>query len=96
MKTTLLGFITALALVTWVTPGWAAAINGTLEKIDGQFYVVKDDKGKEYRVHFDATTKKTGEPAAGNRIEIDESNGHAKSIKVVEAKPSAMQKQGGE
>jgi hypothetical protein len=85
MKRTILGIAAVLALLSWVTPGFAKPINGTLEKIDGSYYVVMDDEGNEHRIHFDETTRKTGEPDAGMLVEIDENNGHAKSIKVVEA-----------
>jgi hypothetical protein len=91
MKHSVLGIAAILALVFGVTPGWAKPITGTLEKIDGSYYVVVDDEGTEYRVHFDESTQKSGEPDTGMIVEIDENNGHAKSIKVVEADSSEME-----
>lgn len=94
MKKSILGIAAVLALVFWVTPGWAKPITGTLEKIDGSYYVVMDDDGTEHRVHFDETTQKTGEPDTGMIVDIDENNGHAKSIKVVEMESSDMEDMG--
>lgn len=95
MKKLSLGLAAVLALAFWVTPGWAKALTGTLEKIEGQFYVLKNEQGGENRVHFDSTTRKTGEPSAGNRVEIDEKNGHARSIKVLVGKNPSNNKQRG-
>lgn len=77
-----------IAVLSFVTLGWAGMINGKIEKIDekGSFYYIKDAKGKEHKVHFDATTKTTGDIKAGAQVEVDEEKGHAKSIKVVEEK----------
>ncbi|UVT20349.1 MAG: hypothetical protein H8K03_21710 [Nitrospira sp.] len=33
------------------------AIKGTLLKIDGEYYSIKDDDGKSYRIHVDKSTK---------------------------------------
>jgi hypothetical protein len=95
MNRSIFGFAVVLSLLAFVTPGWAKAINGKLEKIDGQFFVVKDVQGKEHRIHFDTTTQQTGVPIAGKTVEIDENNGHAKSIKVVEAMPPVAEQEGG-
>lgn len=64
---------------------WAATVSGNLEKIDGSFYVIKDDAGKEHRIHFDNTTKKTGDLKPGSKVTVEEDNGHAKEIKVAAA-----------
>lgn len=86
MKRILISLVVAVALVSLVSLSWAGMVRGTLEKIDGEFYVVKDKDGKEHRIHFNDTTKTTGEVKAGAQIEVDEANGHAKSIKVMEMK----------
>ncbi len=46
-------------------------VNGDLLKIDGEFYVVKDQRelGKEIRLHVDKTTKLEGAFKAGDKIE---------------------------
>ncbi|MCC2640768.1 MAG: exported protein of unknown function [Nitrospira sp.] len=33
------------------------AVKGTLMKIDGEYYVIKDNDGKQVRVHVDKSTK---------------------------------------
>ena len=33
------------------------AVKGTLMKIDGEYYVVKDTDGKQHRLHVDKSTK---------------------------------------
>ncbi len=33
------------------------AVKGTLMKIDGEYYVVKDNDGKQHRLHVDKSTK---------------------------------------
>ncbi len=33
------------------------AVKGTLMKIDGEYYVIKDNDGKQHRVHVDKSTK---------------------------------------
>lgn len=88
MKKTLLTLVGAFALLSLVSTGWAAMIKGNLTKIDDKtsMYTVKDAKGKEHKIHFDDTTKKTGEIKEGVDVEVDDAKGHAKSIKVVEAK----------
>lgn len=79
--------VSALALVLAATP-WATAatLMGELSKIDekGSFYILKDSHGKETRIHFDKTTQKMGKIAVGSRVQIEEDNGHAKSVKAVD------------
>jgi hypothetical protein len=33
------------------------AVKGTLMKIDGEYYVIKDNDGKQHRLHVDKSTK---------------------------------------
>jgi hypothetical protein len=86
MKRILLGLVIAVAALSFVSMSWAGMIAGELSKIDGSFYVVKDKDGKEHRIHFDNSTQKTGDVKAGANVEVDEANGHAKSIKATEMK----------
>ena len=32
-------------------------IKGTLMKVEGEYYVIKDDDGKQHRIHVDKSTK---------------------------------------
>lgn len=32
-------------------------INGTLMNIEGEYYIIKDDDGKQHRIHVDKSTK---------------------------------------
>jgi len=82
----LLGVIMAVAVLSFVGTSWAGMVMGELTKIDGSFYVVKDKDGKEHKIHFNDSTKKTGDVKAGAQVEVDEANGHANSIKVMEMK----------
>jgi len=88
MKKTLLTLVGAFAILSLVSTGWAATVKGNLVKIDDKtsMYTVKDAKGKEHKIHFDDTTKKTGEIKEGVNVVVDDAKGHAKSITVVEAK----------
>lgn len=57
-------------------------VDGKLVKIDGEFYVVEDDSGKELRLHVSKETKQLGgakQPGDKIRAEITK-GGHALSI----------------
>ena len=84
MKRFLSSLIMVVVVLAFVGTSWAGMVKGTLEKIDeqGSFYLVKDSKGKEHKIHFDNTTKKTGDVKAGAHVEVDVKKNHAKSIKV--------------
>ena len=88
MKRILMSLVLTVAVLSFVSMGWAGMVSGKLDKIDdkGSFYFVKDAKGKEHKIHFDNTTQKTGDVKVGDQVEVDEAKGHAKSIKVVEVK----------
>lgn len=86
MKRMLSGIIMAVAVLSFVGLSWAGMVMGELTKIDGSFYVVKDKDGKEHKIHFNNTTQKTGDIKAGAHVEVDDANGHANSIKVMEMK----------
>lgn len=87
------GLLTAAVVVSFVSVSFAGVIKGKLTKIDEKksVYVVKDAKAK-HEVHFDATTQKEGDVKVGATVEVDEDNGHAKSIKV-EAKKAEEKKE---
>lgn len=77
-----------LALVAFVGTGFAGnqTIDGSLVKIDGAMYTVKNDKGDEKTIHVDPkSTKKTGDLKTGTKVQAEvDSSGHALWIKVVE------------
>ncbi|MDD5435089.1 MAG: hypothetical protein PH343_06645 [Nitrospira sp.] len=81
------GVLTAAVVVSFVSVSFAGMIKGKLTKIDEKksVYVVKEGKTK-HEIHFDATTQKEGDVKVGSMVEVDEDNGHAKSVKVVEKK----------
>ncbi len=86
MKRVLSGLMMAVAVLSFVSMSWAGMVMGELVKIDGSFYVVKDKDGKEHRIHFNDSTKKAGDVKAGAHVEVDNADGHANSIKVMEMK----------
>lgn len=56
-------------------------IKGTLTKIDGDFYVVKDQAGTEHRAHVDNSTKMKGNVKEGSTVELHvNKSGHATKI----------------
>lgn len=95
MKRIFISLVMAVAVFSFVGSGIAGMIKGELTKIDGSFYVVKDKAGKEHRIHFNDSTKQSGDIKAGMMVEVDEANGHANSIKMAEMKKEKMEKHEG-
>jgi parvulin-like peptidyl-prolyl isomerase len=61
----------------------AQTVKGEVQKIEGENYVVKDELGKEVKLHVNAQTKKEGDIKVGDRIEAQaDASGHATSIKA--------------
>jgi hypothetical protein len=60
------------------------AVKGTLMQINGEHYVIKDDDGKEVRVHVDTSTK-LDKVVKGDRVKayITE-KGHATTLQRLE------------
>jgi hypothetical protein len=60
------------------------AVKGTLMQMNGEHYVIKDDNGKEIRVHVDTSTK-MDKVVKGDRVKayITE-KGHATTLQRVE------------
>ena len=60
------------------------AVKGTLMQMNGEHYVIKDDNGKEVRVHVDTSTK-MDKVVKGDRVKayITE-KGHATTLQRVE------------
>ena len=86
MKKIFSSMLAAAALVAFVGTSWAGMIEGTLTKIEGSFYIVKDAKGQEHKIHFNNATKKEGDVKEGAKVSVDEADGHANSIKVAAEK----------
>ena len=60
-------------------------IQGTLTKIDGPFYVIKDNEGKEQRVHVDKSTLIIGQIHLGAKVKAEVTNdGHASALQKIE------------
>ena len=76
------------AFVAFVAIGIAGGnkLAGTLVKIDGPMYTVKDNMDKDHTIHVDPkSTEKTGDLKTGAMVEAEvDSNGHAHWIKVAE------------
>jgi hypothetical protein len=60
------------------------AVKGTLMQMNGEHYVIKDDNGKEVRVHVDSSTK-LDKVVKGDRVKayITE-KGHATTLQRLE------------
>jgi hypothetical protein len=55
---------------TSAQPAGAQAIQGTLLKLEGSQYVIRDSFGKEVRLKVNASTKIEGGPKVGDAVEI--------------------------
>ncbi|MEP6600740.1 MAG: hypothetical protein ABJB49_02900 [Nitrospirota bacterium] len=65
-----------------MAPAPGGMVKGELLRIEGDFYVVKDEMGKEVRLHVDKTSKVDGSPKAGDKVEAQvTAEGHAASLK---------------
>ena len=59
-------------------------VQGTLMEIDGPFYVIMDNTGKEQRVHVDKSTMIIGKVQPGAQVKAEVSkDGHASAVKRV-------------
>ena len=59
-------------------------VQGTLMKIDGPFYVIMDNAGKEQRVHVDKNTLIIGKVQPGSKVKAEVTkDGHASALKEV-------------
>lgn len=74
-------------LLVFSFPGltWASMVVGQVVKIQGLLYTIKDDiSGQELQIRVDQSTTKQGEIKEGARVEVevDDTSGNAKSIKL--------------
>ncbi len=59
-------------------------VQGTLTAIDGPFYVIMDNAGKEQRVHVDKSTMIIGKIQPGAKVKASVTkDGHASAVKNV-------------
>jgi uncharacterized protein YdeI (BOF family) len=49
---------------------YSEIVRGELVKIEGNYYVVRDDAGKEIRLHYGSDTELVGEVEPGDQIEV--------------------------
>ena len=57
-------------------------LEGTLMKVEGDFYVIMDSAGKERRVHVDRSTAMIGKIQPGSKVKAEvTSDGHASALK---------------
>ncbi len=86
MKKMLMLLVVFVMAITFVGVGIAGGgkIHGELVKVEGEFFEIKDDQGKMHKLHFDRTTKQTGDIKAGAKVEAEATEmGHTKSIMVM-------------
>lgn len=57
-------------------------VEATLVKVDGEFYILKDKDGKEFKGHFNDKTKKVGSIKPGSMVVVSiDDKGHTTEIK---------------
>lgn len=81
----IMGVMFLLLMLSLPSLGLASMFNGTLMKIEGSVYVVKDDRtGTERRILVDQSTVKVGDLKEGAmvEIEVDDTSGYVKVIKA--------------
>ncbi len=63
-------------------PAAAKGVEATLVKVDGEFYILKDKDGKEFKGHFNDKTKKVGSIKPGSMVVVSiDDKGHTTEIK---------------
>jgi hypothetical protein len=76
---------TGESMTSGATTHESQTISGEIMSVQGETFVVKDATGKEVSLHVDKSTKKSGSPKKGDRIEAEvNSAGHALSFKKSE------------
>lgn len=82
MKKLFAAAIAAASIFSFAAFAGEGGIHGTLKKIDGSFYVIKDDAGKEHRFHFNDTSKKVGDIKEGAKVEVYVEKDHVTKIQA--------------
>lgn len=77
------GMVSFSGLTLAAAPAPAAKpVEATLVKVEGEYYMLKDKAGKEFKGHFNDKTKKVGDIKAGKMVEISiDDKGHTTEIK---------------
>jgi hypothetical protein len=81
----MMGTLFLLLVLSLPSLGLASTFNGTLMKIEGSVYVVKDSQsGTERRLLIDQSTVKVGDLKEGAtvEVEVDDTSGYVKVIKA--------------
>jgi hypothetical protein len=81
----MMGVFFLLLMLSLPSLGLASTFNGTLMKIEGSIYVVKDDRtGTERRILVDQSTVTVGDLKEGAmvEVEVDDTSGYVKVIKA--------------
>lgn len=86
MKKLIMFFVAAMVAFSFATTTFASGdhkISGEITKVEGDMVTIKDDKGKEHKVHTDKSTKMSGEVKQGAKVEAETTDkGHATAISV--------------
>ena len=86
MKKFIIFFVAAMVAFSFATTTFAGAghkVSGEITKVEGDMVTIKDDKGKEHKVHTDKSTKTSGEVKQGAKVEAETTDsGHATMISV--------------
>jgi hypothetical protein len=70
--------------------GSSQSIKVELMRIDSESYIVKDESGKERRLHVGKDTEMYGQIKPGDLIEVwIQPDGHARTIMIVKSAPAA-------
>ena len=100
----IVGFALVLLVGCWLGPpvtfaadtsaapviGSSPSIKVEILRIDGEFYIVKDESGKERRLHVGKDTEVFGQIKPGDLIEVwVQPDGHARTIMIVKSAPAA-------
>jgi len=77
------GMVSFSGLTLAADPAPAAkSVEATLVKVEGEYYMLKDKAGKEFKGHFNDKTKKVGDIKAGKMVDISiDDKGHTTEIK---------------
>lgn len=84
MKKLIMFFVAAMVAFSFATTTFASGehkMMGEVTKVEGDMVTVKDDKGKEHKIHTDKTTKMSGDVKQGAKVEVEMTDkGHATAI----------------
>ncbi|MBI3803458.1 MAG: hypothetical protein HY282_06815 [Nitrospirae bacterium] len=84
MKKLMMFFVAAMVAFSFATVSFATGdhkVSGEVTKVEGDMVTVKDDKGKEHKIHTDKSTKTTGDIKQGAKVDVDMTDkGHATAI----------------